>query len=112
MAKELALQQVERDSGAIQFDIRPSASRADIVNRLCDQLLARSGFSLNEHSGCCRCDAFHLLQYRLESCTLAHNLLKSGPSSVVGPKSAIFEGPHTVPPATFTASRYELMESK
>jgi hypothetical protein len=46
MAKKLAFQQFERNRSAIQFYVRASAARADIVNRACDQLLAGARFTL------------------------------------------------------------------
>src|SRR5208337_5241493 len=91
MAKELALQQVEGDGGAIQFEIRASVSRADIVNRLGDQLFPGARFSLNQHCRRSRRHTHNLLEYGFESRTVAHDLLKSGSPTVVGPKTSIFE---------------------
>jgi hypothetical protein len=63
MAKKLALEQIERDSSAIQFYERASAPHAKIVNRARDQLLAGAGFALDKNRGIRRRDLLDLFEH-------------------------------------------------
>src|ERR1700730_5660287 len=50
VAKELAFQQIQWNGSTIQSYERTSAPRADVVDRVCDELLASAGFTLDQHS--------------------------------------------------------------
>ena len=97
MAKELTLEQVEGDGGAVQLNEGAAISCAEVVNRLRDQLFPGSRFALNQYGGPGRRDPLHLLEHRVESRTTTHDLLKLRPP-IVAPKTAIFEASHNIPP--------------
>jgi hypothetical protein len=65
MAKELTFQQIEGNGRTVQLDKRPSAARADVVNRVRDQLLPGPCFSLNEDCGVCASNALHVFEDHL-----------------------------------------------
>src|SRR5258706_7691139 len=77
VAKKLTFQQIQRNGSAIHPYERAAAPRADVVNGACDQLLAGTGFSLNQYCGTGRCDSFDLLEHRFQSRTVAYDLLES-----------------------------------
>ena len=70
---------------AAQFSLMKgaSAARADVVNRARDQLLARTGFSLDKNGGIRRRDALDLFEHRFQSRTIADELLESARISVL-----------------------------
>jgi hypothetical protein len=51
---------------AIQLYEWASTTRAEIVNRACDQLFADAGFSLNQNGGIRRRDLFDLFERRFQ----------------------------------------------
>src|SRR5262249_7722793 len=67
MAKELALDQTHRDCGAVDLYQGALASRANIVNRARDHLLASSGLALNQNRRIGRSHGFYLLENALQS---------------------------------------------
>src|SRR5438093_10487574 len=77
MAKKLTFQQIQRNSSAIQPYEGTSAARADVVNRVRDQLLAGACFSLDKNGGIRRCHTFDLLEHLFQSRTVAYDLLES-----------------------------------
>src|SRR5437667_7020032 len=77
MAKKLTFQQIQRNSSAIQPYEGTSAARADVVNRVRDQLLAGACFSLDKNGGIRRCHTFDLFEHLFQSRTVAYDLLES-----------------------------------
>ena len=49
VTKQLALENVLAERGAVQSDKGPLLARAILMNRLCDQLFSRTGVALNKH---------------------------------------------------------------
>src|SRR6266853_2066897 len=74
--KQLWLQS-QRNGSAIQPYEGASEARADVVNRLRDQFLARARFSVDQYSGTGGRDAFDLFEYRFQSEAIAYDLLES-----------------------------------
>src|SRR6202022_4521698 len=99
VAKKLAFQQVQRNGSAIQFHEGASAPRADVVNRARNQLLAGACFALDQNGGICRRDAFDLFEHRLQSSTVAYELLESAFIRNLITTSEIFESSHRDHPA-------------
>jgi hypothetical protein len=77
VAKKFTFQEIQRNGSAIQSHERASATRADVVNRVCDQLLSGAGFSLDQHGGTGGRDSFDLFEHRFQSRTIPYNLLES-----------------------------------
>jgi hypothetical protein len=98
MAEKLAFQQIERNGGAVHLDERPSAPRADVVNRARDKLLAGARFSLDKNSGIRRGDAFDLFEHRFQRSTLTYDLLESSLITVSITVPDFFDSFHRVPP--------------
>jgi hypothetical protein len=63
MAKELAFQQIERNSRAIHCYEWTSAPRTQVVNCTRDQLLPGACFSQDKGSGIRRRNTFNLLEH-------------------------------------------------
>src|SRR5881397_1486410 len=68
---------VRLNSSAIQPYEGTSAARADVVNRVRDQLLAGACFSLDKNGGIRRCHTFDLFEHLFQSRTVAYDLLES-----------------------------------
>src|ERR1700752_3699734 len=77
VAKKLAFQKIQRDRRAIHFHKRPPAPRAEVVNRVGDQLFAGACFSLDQDGGVRRRYTFDLFEYCLQSRTAAYNPLEA-----------------------------------
>src|SRR5246127_3248106 len=77
VAKKLAFQKIQRDRRAIHSHKRPSAPRAEVVNRVGDQLFAGACFSLDQDGGARRRYAFDLFEDCFESRTAAYNPLEA-----------------------------------
>src|SRR5882757_1342301 len=77
VTEEFTLQQIHRNSSAIQLYERTSAPRTSVVEHLRDQLLAGAGFSLEKNGGIRRRDAFDLCEQRLQRRTVAYDLPKA-----------------------------------
>ena len=76
MAKELALQQAERNGRAIQLHKGPVTSRTDCMNRPRDQLLTGPGLTQDQHGRVGRSNRFHLLQHGLQVAAFADDFLE------------------------------------
>ena len=61
MSKELALDQLRRDGGAVDFDERSVAARAGRVDGPGQQFLADAGFAEEEHRGVGRTNLAHIV---------------------------------------------------
>ena len=94
VAKELAFQQIEGNSSAIQFNKRASAPHAQIVDRARNQFLARACLSLDENGGIGRGDAFDLLEHRFQSRTVTYDLLESARITVLIDGPQCCDSPH------------------
>src|ERR1700688_4507643 len=77
VAKKFTFQEIQRNGSAVQSHERASATRTDVVNRVCDQLLACAGFSLDQHGGIGGRDPFDLFEHRFQSMTVPYDLLES-----------------------------------
>src|SRR6266550_242197 len=77
VTKQLTLQKIQRNGSAIQSYKRASGARAEVVNGVRDQLLARPGFSLDKNGRTSRRDPFDLLEHRFQSRAVAYHLLES-----------------------------------
>jgi hypothetical protein len=77
VAKKLTLQQIQWNGSAIQPYERPSAPRADVVDRVRDELLAGACFSLDQHRRTGGRDPFDLFEHSVQSRTVAYDLLES-----------------------------------
>src|SRR5580700_1933977 len=98
MAKKLAFQQIERNGRAIQFYVRASAARADVVNRARDQLLAGAGFSLEKNGGIRWRDTFDQFEYRFQSDAVSYHLFESALTVVLGDGSEFCDSSHRASP--------------
>src|SRR5580700_1428163 len=76
MAEYLAFQQPGWNRRAVQLDERILHTRAQIVNRAGDQLLAGAGLSADQHGGVRRRHRFHLLQHSPQRFAFADNLFE------------------------------------
>src|SRR5713101_1301619 len=94
VAKEFAFQQVKRDSGAVQFDVRTSTTRADVVNRMRDELLACACLTLNHYSRRRGPHASYLLQHGFQRRTVANNLLERAVLILQPAQACSFETSH------------------
>src|SRR5579863_3273197 len=77
MAKKLAFQKIQRDGRAIHSHKRPSGPRAEVVNRVGDQLFAGACFSLDQDGRVRRRYAFDLFEHCFQSRTPAYNPLEA-----------------------------------
>src|SRR6266481_784339 len=94
VAKEFAFQQIKRDSGAVQFDVRTSTTRADVVNRMRDELLACACLTLNQYSRRRGPHASYLLQHGFQRRTVANNLLERAVLILQPAQAWSFEASH------------------
>src|SRR5260370_22418705 len=76
MTKQLAVQKVERNRGAVHFDKPPIAASTDVVDGLRDQLLASASLSENQNIGVPRPHALDFLEHRFQPGAIAHALLE------------------------------------
>jgi hypothetical protein len=74
VAEELALDQLARQGGAIDFHQRPLAARAAIVDRARDELLAGAGLAVDEDGAVGRGDQPDPLEQALHRWRLAEDL--------------------------------------
>src|SRR5215467_4712383 len=77
MPESLAFQKIEGNGSAIQRHERSTATCAQIVNGVRDQLFASSGFAQDQHSGISRRDAFHFREHVFQSRAAAYDLVES-----------------------------------
>src|SRR5580765_7686265 len=77
VSKKLTFQQIQWYCSTIQPHKRPSAARADVVDRVCDELLAGACFSLNKNCRTGRRDPFDLFEHCFQSRTVTYYLLES-----------------------------------
>ena len=77
VAEKLTFQKIQWDGSTIQPHERASGAGAEVVDGVCDQLLAGAGFSLDKNSRISRRNAFDLLEHRFQSRTVAYHLLES-----------------------------------
>jgi hypothetical protein len=77
MAKELTFKQVEGNRRTVQLDQRLAATGTRIVNRVSDEFLASSGFSLDQNSRVHRRNPFGLFQNGSQGRAVADDLLES-----------------------------------
>src|SRR6476646_6702958 len=76
MAEKFRFEKPSGNSGAVYFDKRSLAARAEIVNGAGDELLARAGFAGNEDSGTRRGDKLHLGEGALERGAVTDDFLE------------------------------------
>jgi len=67
VAKKFTFEQIERNGGAIQPHEGTPATRAEVMDRVCDQLLAGAGFSLNKNGGIRWRHPFDLFEHRFRA---------------------------------------------
>src|SRR5580698_3882428 len=77
MAKKLAFQKIQRDGRAIHSHKRPSGPRAEVVNRMRDQLLAGACFPLDQDGRVRWRYALDLFEYCFQSRTAPYNPLEA-----------------------------------
>lgn len=77
MTKELIIQQVFIEGGAIHRNKRLVSPRAVVVDRLGDQLLARSGFPLNQNRGIRGGDVFEFGENLVHAGTRSNHTLET-----------------------------------
>src|SRR5882762_1405969 len=77
VAKQLTFQQIQWNSCAVHSDEWAAAPRANVVNCTRDQLLAGTGFPLDQYGGAGWRDSFDLLEYRIQCRTVANDLIKA-----------------------------------
>src|SRR5262245_53334056 len=114
MAEQLALEQIERNRGAVHFDERASAARAERVDGPRHELFARTGLSVNQYGCLGGCDAFDLLEDRLEGRTGADDLVEPTFVGLSVASGVTVERLHETPPsaAEDTSSRRIEQRSK
>src|ERR1700675_1187932 len=76
VTKEFAFQQIQWNSSAVQSYKRPSDPRADVVDRMRDELLAGAGFAVDQHSRTSGRDPFDLFKHRFQRRAIADDLLE------------------------------------
>jgi hypothetical protein len=88
VAKKLTFQQIQWNGSAIQPYERPPAPRANVVDRVRDELLAGACFSLDQYRRTGRRDPFDLFEHSVQSRTVAYDLLESAliRSLITGPQ--------------------------
>ena len=69
MSEELALEQVLRNGGTVDFYQGPTCSWTSYMNRPRDQFLSRARFALDENIGLSGGDKLHLAKYALKRLT-------------------------------------------
>jgi hypothetical protein len=72
------------------------------MDRVCDQLLAGAGFSLDENGGIRRRNPFHLFEYRFQSRAAAYYLLEPALIRYLLTIPEFLESPHREPPGAHT----------
>src|SRR5262245_33831783 len=76
MAEQFALQQTKRNGGAVDLNECLSSPRAQVVNRACDQFLAGTRFTLDEHSSVRKGDLGHGVQHLFQGGAVAYDFLE------------------------------------
>ena len=106
MTEQLALEQVERDGGTIEFHERPAASELSCWIARADQLLAGAAFAVDQDGSIGRRDALDLVEHSFQRRTTADDLLEPGiigtPLVVLGCIDSLHSDPRT-PCSQFTA---------
>src|SRR6266849_708258 len=100
VAKELTFQQIQWNCSAIQSYKRTSDPRADVVDRMRDELLAGARFSLDENCGTRRRDAFDLFKHRFQCRTIADDLLEPARIRILITSPQYPDSCHREPPCT------------
>src|SRR6266852_7864664 len=100
VAKELAFQQIQWNGSAIQPYEKTSDARADVVDRMGDELLAGTCFTLDQHSRAGRRDAFDLFEHRFQRRTVADDLLESARVRILITSPQYLSSCHREPPGT------------
>src|SRR5271154_5259996 len=76
------------------------------MDRVCDEFLTCAGFSLNQHGGTHRRDAFDLFQYCFQRRTIAYDLLESAVVRILIPRSPCPSSCHSEPPLCCVHASY------
>ena len=74
MAEQFALKQTRGDGSAIQFHKGATLPRAEVVNRSCDQFLARPGLTADQDSRISGCDRLYLVKDLSQSRVLPNDV--------------------------------------
>src|SRR5208282_4940908 len=106
VAEELTFQQIQWNGSTIQSHKRPPGSRADVVDRVCDEFLAGAGFSLDQHGRTGGCDAFNSFEHCFQSRTVAYDLLESALVKILISSPQNLGSCHRGPPSCLTHASY------
>src|SRR5260221_421692 len=76
MTEQFALEEARGDRRAIYSYESPALARTSIVDCLCDELFARSGFSQDKNRGIGRSDNFHFIKHGSKRSAAADDVLE------------------------------------
>src|SRR5713226_1861027 len=77
MTEQFAFQKIQRNGSAIKLYKSAAATLTGVVNGMCDELLACTGFPLDEDSRVGLSNLLHLVENRFEGGAIADDPLES-----------------------------------